>query len=51
MAPNRTSSQLIVITHDETFAHLIGTRNYTEHLWRITKDDSQHTKIEAEIID
>ena len=29
--------QLIVITHDEAFAHQIGTRDHAEYLWRITK--------------
>ena len=43
-------SQLIVITHDEKFAHLIGTRENTEVMWRITKDELQHTKIEAEVV-
>lgn len=43
--------QLIVITHDELFAHLLGTRDYTDYLWRITKDEQQHTKIEAEAVD
>lgn len=29
--------QLIVITHDESFAHHIGTREHAEYLWRIMK--------------
>jgi len=43
--------QLIVITHDEAFAHLIGTRDNTELLWRITKDDGQHTSIQPEEVE
>ncbi len=37
--------QLIVITHDERFARLIGTREYTDSLWRVTKDANQHTQV------
>jgi DNA repair protein RAD50 len=40
--------QLIIITHDEKFAHLIGTRESTSYMWRITKDEQQHTKVERE---
>jgi len=29
--------QLIIITHDESFAHQIGTREHAEFLWRIVK--------------
>ena len=46
----KTFLQLIVITHDEKFAHLIGTRENTEVMWRITKDEQQHTHIEAEVV-
>eukprot|EP00879_Flechtneria_rotunda_P018584 GHRR01019500.1.p1 GENE.GHRR01019500.1~~GHRR01019500.1.p1 ORF type:complete len:279 (+),score=89.57 GHRR01019500.1:83-919(+) len=42
--------QLIVITHDEHFAHMIGTRQHAEYLWRITKDDQQHSHIAQEEI-
>ena len=42
--------QLIVITHDEKFAHMIGQRAYSEYYWRVTKDDDQHSKIEREAI-
>lgn len=42
--------QLIVITHDENFAHLIGTRQHAEFLWRITKDDNQRSHIAHEEI-
>lgn len=31
--------QLIVITHDERFAQLIGQRQHAEKYYRITKDD------------
>lgn len=40
--------QLVVITHDERFAHMIGTREHADHLWRITKDDNQHSHIAQE---
>uniref|UniRef100_A0A383V4H6 Uncharacterized protein n=1 Tax=Tetradesmus obliquus TaxID=3088 RepID=A0A383V4H6_TETOB len=44
--------QLLVITHDEHFAHLIGTRTHAEWLWRITKDDNQRSHIaQEEILD
>jgi len=43
--------QLIVITHDEQFAQMIGTRAYAEKLWRVTKDQDQHTLLLQEDID
>jgi DNA repair protein RAD50 len=42
--------QLIVITHDEAFARAIGTREHAEYMWRITKDDSQHSTLHQEEI-
>jgi hypothetical protein len=42
--------QLIVITHDETFASLIGTRQHAEFLWRVTKDEAQHSHVAQEDI-
>ncbi|KAK4404051.1 DNA repair protein [Sesamum angolense] len=42
--------QLIVITHDERFAQLIGQRQHAEKYYRITKDDYQHSIIEAQEI-
>ena len=42
--------QLIVITHDERFAHLLGQREHAEYYWRVTKDDKQHSYIERETI-
>lgn len=42
--------QLIIITHDEHFAHLIGTRQHAEYLWRITKDENQRSFIQQEEI-
>ncbi|WCJ33146.1 DNA repair protein RAD50 [Euphorbia peplus] len=42
--------QLIVITHDERFAHLIGQRQHAERYYRVTKDDHQHSIIEAQEI-
>lgn len=44
------SFQLIVITHDEEFARRLGSREYIEHLWRITKDENQHSRINREPI-
>ena len=43
--------QLVVITHDEKFAHLLGTRDNTDYMWRITKDEDQHTKISCETVE
>ncbi|KAL3148389.1 DNA repair protein rad50 [Trebouxia sp. C0009 RCD-2024] len=40
--------QLVIITHDERFAHMIGTREHADHLWRITKDANQHSHIAQE---
>lgn len=42
--------QLIVITHDEQFAAQIGTRTHAEHLWRVTKDEGQHSHVAQEDI-
>ena len=42
--------QLIVITHDMEFAHVLGQRELTDYYWRITKDDNQHSHIEKEDI-
>ncbi|BBN10542.1 DNA repair protein RAD50 [Marchantia polymorpha subsp. ruderalis] len=42
--------QLIVITHDERFAQLIGQRQHAERYYRISKDDHQHSIIEAQMI-
>lgn len=42
--------QLIVITHDERFAQLIGQRQHAERYYRIAKDDHQHSIIEAQEI-
>ena len=33
-----------------SFAHLIGTRENAEHLWRVTKDESQHSNVQREDI-
>jgi DNA repair protein RAD50 len=43
--------QVVVITHDEAFAHMLGTREYAETLWRVTKDERGHTNVSAELID
>lgn len=42
--------QLIVITHDERFAQYIGQRQHAEKYYRISKDDHQHSIIEAQEI-
>ncbi|XP_038720675.1 DNA repair protein RAD50 [Tripterygium wilfordii] len=42
--------QLIVITHDERFAQLIGQRQHAERYYRVSKDDHQHSIIEAQEI-
>jgi DNA repair protein RAD50 len=42
--------QLIVITHDVRFAHLIGQREHAEYYWRISKDEDMHSRIEKEDI-
>jgi DNA repair protein RAD50 len=42
--------QLIVITHDEAFAKHIGTREHAEYMWRIFKDENQHSSVRKEII-
>ncbi|CAK9190573.1 unnamed protein product [Sphagnum troendelagicum] len=42
--------QLIVITHDERFAQLIGQRQHAERYYRISKDDHQHSIIETQEI-
>lgn len=42
--------QLIVITHDERFAQLIGQRQHAERYYRVAKDDHQHSIIEAQEI-
>lgn len=42
--------QLIVITHDEAFAQSIGTREHADLLWRISKDEAQHSLISQEAI-
>ncbi|XP_022146955.1 DNA repair protein RAD50 [Momordica charantia] len=42
--------QLIVITHDERFAQLIGQRQHAEKYYRVMKDDHQHSIIESQEI-
>ncbi|BAT86669.1 hypothetical protein VIGAN_04434300 [Vigna angularis var. angularis] len=42
--------QLIVITHDERFAQLIGQRQHAERYYRVSKDDLQHSIIESQEI-
>uniref|UniRef100_A0A803LTL2 DNA repair protein RAD50 n=1 Tax=Chenopodium quinoa TaxID=63459 RepID=A0A803LTL2_CHEQI len=42
--------QLIVITHDERFAQLIGQRQHAEKYYRVYKDEHQHSIISAQEI-
>ncbi|GAB2227860.1 hypothetical protein Drorol1_Dr00009687 [Drosera rotundifolia] len=42
--------QLIIITHDERFAQLIGQRQHAEKYYRVYKDELQHSIIEAQEI-
>jgi DNA repair protein RAD50 len=42
--------QLVVITHDEAFAKHIGTREHAESMWRIVKDENQHSTVMKEDI-
>eukprot|EP00890_Picochlorum_soloecismus_P006767 jgi/Picsp_1/915/NSC_04400-R1_dna repair protein rad50 len=44
------SFQLVVITHDEEFARRLGSREFIETIWRITKDENQHSRIMMESI-
>lgn len=48
---NQDSFQLIVITHDEQFAHMIGKREHAETYYRISKDEYQHSKIREQLVD
>ncbi|XP_043719530.1 DNA repair protein RAD50 isoform X1 [Telopea speciosissima] len=47
---NQENFQLIVITHDERFAQLIGQRQHAERYYRVAKDEFQHSIIEAQAI-
>jgi DNA repair protein RAD50 len=40
--------QLIVITHDERFAQLLGTRDLADHMWRVRKDERQMSMLVRE---
>ena len=42
--------QLIVITHDVEFAHMLGQRQQADYYWRVTKDENQHSCVEREDI-
>mmetsp|Transcript_9598 Transcript_9598/g.24637 ORF Transcript_9598/g.24637 Transcript_9598/m.24637 type:complete len:111 (-) Transcript_9598:137-469(-) len=37
--------QLLVITHDEHFAQMIGKRQYCEKYWYVHKDENQYSKL------
>jgi len=41
----QSNFQLIVITHDEKFAQMIGRRQFCSHYWYVHKDENQHTKL------
>lgn len=45
---NQRAFQLIVITHDERFATMLGTREYAENMTRVTKDADQHSQLQQE---
>ena len=47
-AQNQRVFQLIVITHDERFATMLGTREYAEHMTRVTKNSDQHSVLTRE---
>lgn len=47
---NQENFQLIVITHDERFAQLIGQRQHAEKYYRVYKDEHQHSIISAQEI-
>lgn len=38
----------LMTCHRCRFAHMIGTREHADHLWRITKDDNQHSHVAQE---
>ena len=42
--------QLIVITHDEKFANMLGQREHAEFYWRVTKDANQNSHVEKQTI-
>jgi len=42
--------QLVIITHDEHFARLIGVREHTENYWRVSKDENQKSIIKQHMI-
>jgi len=48
---NQDNFQMVVITHDERFAGLIGTREHVDHIWRVTKDEGQHSHLETEPVE
>lgn len=38
--------QLIVITHDETFLRYMGAQSYTDHFFRVSRNERQKSRIE-----
>ena len=42
--------QLIIITHDESFAQAVGTRELTDCVWRVTKQADGFSHIKQEFI-
>jgi len=48
---NQDNFQMVVITHDERFAAMIGTREHVDHIWRVTKDERQHSHLSTEPVE
>jgi DNA repair protein RAD50 len=42
----QSNFQLVVITHDEEFMHLLGRSEFADYYWQVYKDESQHSVIE-----
>lgn len=57
IASSRTTNSMWLLRHCSTlvllvrFAQLIGTREMTQYMWRITKDDKGHSHVEQELVD
>jgi DNA repair protein RAD50 len=44
----QSNFQLVVITHDERFAQLLGTRDLADFMWRVRKDERQMSMLVRE---
>ncbi|KAI8914853.1 AAA domain-containing protein [Powellomyces hirtus] len=42
--------QLLIITHDEEFMHLLGKSEYADYYWRVSKDEDGHSVITRQAI-